>query len=75
MQIFTSQEVSVTFHHLSSGEIEHAIFHEKDEIFRKLMLAGFKYIRKGHQVNIYVKSTTEMALLRHITHIPLFIIF
>jgi hypothetical protein len=75
MQIFNSQEVSVTFHNLSSGEVEHAIFHEKDESFGKLMKAGFRSIRKGHQVNIYVNSTTEMATLRKITHIPLFIIF
>ena len=75
MQIFNSQEVSVTFHNLSSGLAEHAIFHEKDESFCKLMQSGFRSIRKGHQVNIYVKSTSEMASLRQITHIPLFIIF
>ena len=75
MQIFSTQEVSVTFHNLASGEIEHAIFHENDEPFNKLMQAGFKYLRKGHQVNIYVQSAAEMAALRQITHIPLFIIF
>ena len=75
MQIFNSQEVSVTFHSLSSGEIEHAIFHEKDEAFGKLMQAGFKSIRKGKQISIFVKSTAEMVALRKITHIPLFIIY
>ena len=74
MQIFNSQEVSVTFHNLSSGLVDHAIFHEKDESFCELMQAGFKSIRKGSQVNIYVKSPAELAIVRKITHIPLFII-
>lgn len=74
MQIFNSQEVSVTFHNLSSACVEHAIFHEMDESFHKLMQAGFRSIRKGHQINIYVKSNAEIATLRQITHIPLFII-
>ena len=72
--MFNSQDVSVTFHNLSSGVVDHAIFHENDESFCNLMEAGFKATRKGHQVNIYIKSKTELAALRQITHIPLFII-
>jgi hypothetical protein len=75
MYSIAANKFSITFHNQVSSDISHDLMYDHEDTFLNLMNAGFKTIRDGFNISLFLTTETELYKVRHITQTPLFIKF
>jgi hypothetical protein len=75
MYSIAANKFSITFHNQVSADISHLLLYEHEDTLLNLMSAGFKTIREGCNIALFLTTETELYKVRHITQTPLFIKF